>query len=153
MRIEGAPTPLALASGAAFPISMSALSNGPWWFESELATSVLPVTFIGGERPSTDYRERLAEFVEDGGSPLLEARAQSLLFDWSIHGQAVSVAPLVRSYSQQAGRELSNLDVEACREQLAKLSQSGAPAISACGDAVDFELALSLLDPEQATLQ
>lgn len=153
LRIEGAATPLLPAPGAAFPISVSALSNGPLWFENELETTTLAVTFVGGERPTTDYRERLGEFLDSSGSLLLEARARSLIFDWSIYGDVVSVAPLVRRYAEQAGAELSNVDVEACREQLARLSESGAPASSACGDAVDAGLALSLLDPTRATLQ
>jgi hypothetical protein len=153
LRIEGVAAPLLPAPGATFPISVSALSNGPVWFENELDTATLPVTFVGGERPTTDYRERLGEFLDSSGSLLLEARARSLIFDWSIYGNVVSVAPLVRRYAEQAGDELSNVDVEACREQLARLSESGAPASSACGDAVDAERALSLLDPVRATLQ
>jgi hypothetical protein len=153
LRIEGVAAQLLPAPGATFPISVSAFSNGPLWFENELDTATLPVTFVAGERPTTDYRERLGEFLDGSGSLLLEARARSLIFDWSIYGDVVSVAPLVRRYAEQAGDELSNVDVEACREQLARLSESGAPASSACGDAVDAERALSLLDPGRATLQ
>jgi hypothetical protein len=153
LRIEGGVMPLPLAAGAAFPISVSALSDGPRWFESELDKTTLPVNFVAGERPTTDYRDRLREFLDESGSPLLEARAHSLIFDWSIYSDAVSVAPLVRSYADRAGDELSNVDAPACREQLGRGSESSARDFSACGDAVDLGLALSMLDPELATLQ
>jgi hypothetical protein len=153
LRVVGGSKPLALSPSGAFPVSVSALSNGPLGFEDEVYKYTLPVTYVAGERPTADYRQRLDEVLNRGSAPLLEARATALLFDWSIYADVITVAPLVRSYAEQAGEELPDLDTRACREQLAALREAGAPLASACAEALDAGLALGLLDPTRATLQ
>jgi hypothetical protein len=151
LRVEGGAAPLSLLPGFSFPVALTAITSGPMTYERERDKQLLEVTFRGGEPPSTDYLQRLRDFVA-GSAPLLETRARSLLFDWSLYGDVVSVAPLVQTFASHAERELSQLDVDGCTEQLRALRDSGAHA-SACGDARDASLALSAANPELATLQ
>jgi hypothetical protein len=152
LRVAGVE-PLSLLPGLEFPVSLSLITTGPQRFDSEVDKRTLAVTFVGGDTPRTDYVERLRDFVAGATTPLLETRSRGLLFDWSIYGDVVSVAPLSRAYPHEASKELTGLDVDACSEQLRARGSAGAPAPTDCGDAVDLELALSAVDPELATLQ
>lgn len=150
LRVETDAGPLSLLPGSSFPVSLNVVANGPLRYSGERDKQELGVTFVGGDRPRSDYLERLREFVAD--SPLLEARAQSLVFDWSIYPGAVVISPLVKNYAWQAGRDLPELDVEACVEQLRALRDSASASVSACGAAVDLQLALAVVEAERATL-
>jgi hypothetical protein len=152
LRVVGA-APLSMLPGYDFPVSLSLITSGPMRFENEADKRELEVTFRGGDDPSSDYVERLVELVSAGPATLLETRARGLLFDWSIYGDVLSVAPLARTYPHQASSELTQLDVDACTEQLRELGSAGAAPATDCGDAVDLGLALAAVDPELATLQ
>ncbi|HKY36958.1 MAG TPA: hypothetical protein VJN18_13525 [Polyangiaceae bacterium] len=152
LRVAGAP-PLSLLPGFDFPVALSLITTGPVRYENEVDKRELQVTFRGGNAPSSDYLERLVEFVSAGPTGLLETRSRGLLFDWSIYGDALSVAPLARTYPHEASSELADLDVDACSQQLRELGSAGAAPATDCGDAVDLGLALTAVDPQLATLQ
>lgn len=155
LRIQGGSGPLALLPSADFPVLLSAVTRGAMQLEGERDRSVLSLTFTAGATPRSDYQEQALAWLGQHGEPLVETRSRSLLFDWSIQGDQVSIAPLTRSYAQRAAAELPELDAEACT---ASLSALRAPALappdtSACGSARDAVLALSAAEPELLTLQ
>jgi hypothetical protein len=148
-----AASPLSLLPGYDFPVSLTLITTGPVRFASEADKQELDVTFRGGFDPSSDYLERLVDFVRVGSAPLLETRSRGMLFDWSIYGDVLSVAPLARTYPHEASSELAELDVDACTEQLQALGSAGAAPATDCGEAIDLGLALAAVDPDLATLQ
>jgi hypothetical protein len=153
LRIEGGAAPLTLAPGSPFPILVSAVTRGATSWPLEHATSELAVTFVAGESATTDYRDRLRDFLDGGSSALVEMRARGPLFDWAIYDDRVSLSPLVSSYATRAKLELPELDVDVCTEQLRALRKADAPAATACGDARDASLALAAAGTELPTLQ
>ncbi|HYQ18888.1 MAG TPA: hypothetical protein VEQ58_24095, partial [Polyangiaceae bacterium] len=152
LRVVGGGAPLPFLPNLPFPLLVSDVSRGPRALPGELGTDTLRVQFIAGE-PSSDYHERLQDFLATHSEPLLETRVRGPLFDWSIFSDTVSLRSLVESYARGAGRELPALDVDACTEQLRALRDAGAPSAAACGDALDVSLALGATGPEQPTLQ
>ncbi len=153
LRVEGGAAPLTLTPGSAFPVSLSAITNGAMHYANEVDKSALDVEFVLGPHPQSDYLDRLGEFLAAGSPPLLETRARGLLFDWSIYADVLSVAPLLRTYAYQAAKELPELDAEACQEQLQALGKPGAAPLTACPGADDWALALGAVEREGATLQ
>jgi hypothetical protein len=153
LRIAGGAGPLELLPGSAFPLHVSSITRGAVALPQESLNDELSVTFVAAERPSSDYRERLQDWLDSRTEPLLEARARGPLFDWSIYADAVSLASLVGSYAQRAGKELPELDSDACGDQLRALRDPGAPSAAACGDASDASLALAAAGSELPTLQ
>ncbi|HVY28301.1 MAG TPA: hypothetical protein VHB79_17210 [Polyangiaceae bacterium] len=153
LRVLGGATPLTLAPGAAFPILVNAITRGAVSLPSEAETDQLGVTFMPGNPAQSDYRDRLRTWLAGRPEPLLEMRARTPLFDWSIYADTISLAPLVRSYALRAARELEGLDADVCTEQLRALRDADAPAAAACGEARDAELALRAAGSEQVTLQ
>ncbi|HEX2875278.1 MAG TPA: hypothetical protein VHP33_28700 [Polyangiaceae bacterium] len=153
LRVAGGPEPLSLLPGSAFPLHVSSITRGAVALPQESLNDELSVTFVAAERPSSDYRERLQDWLDSRSEPLLEARARGPLFDWTIYSDAVSLASLVGSYAQRAGKELPELDAAACGDQLRALRDPGAPSAAACGDASDAALALAAAGSEQPTLQ
>jgi hypothetical protein len=153
LRISGGSEPLALLPGSAFPLHVSSITRGAVALPQESLNDELSVTFVAAERPSTDYRERLQDWLDSRTEPLLEARARGPLFDWTIYSDAVSLASLMGSYAQRAGKELPELDADACGNQLRALREPGAPSAAACGDASDASLALAAAGAELPTLQ
>jgi hypothetical protein len=153
LRIEGGAAPLTFAPGSSFPILVSAVTRGSASLPVELTNSELAVTYVAGEAATTDYRDRLRDFLDARSVPLLEMRARGPLFDWAIYNDSVSLSPLVSSYAVRAKLELPELDADTCTEQLRALRKADAPAASACGDARDVSLALAAAGTELATLQ
>jgi hypothetical protein len=153
LRVVGGAAPLTLLPGASFPVLVSSVTRGATALPAELFNRELAVTFVADKRPSTDYRERLREFLDARPEPLLETRARGPLFDWSIYDDSVSLASLVRSYASRAQRELPELDADACSDQLRELRDAAAPSPAACGAAADASLALVAAGPELPTLQ
>ena len=153
LRIAGGSEPLALLPGSAFPLHVSSITRGAVALPQESLNDELSVTFVAAERPSSDYRERMQDWLDSRTEPLLEARARGPLFDWTIHADAVSLASLMGSYAQRAGKELPELDSDACGDQLRALRDQGAPSASACGDASDASLAMAAAGAEVPTLQ
>jgi len=152
LRIEGGAAPLTFTPGASFPLLVSSITRGASAFPAEVSNSDLWVTFVAG-KPTSDYRDRLRDFLDGSSSPLLEMRARGPLFDWAIYDDKVSLAPLVHSYAARAKSELPELDVDACSEELRALRNPDAPAAAACGDARDVSLALAAAGTELPTLQ
>jgi hypothetical protein len=152
LRIEGGSAPLSLLPSSAFPVLVSTLTRGAMQYPDELARSALDLTFIAGSRPRSDYRERLREWLGERSEPLSETRSRGLLFEWSIHADLVSIAPLSHSYAQRAAGELPELDAEACAKALGEPALFS-PSTSACGSARDAALAFAIADPELLTLQ
>jgi len=152
LRIAGGAAPLTFTPGASFPLLVSTITRGASAFPSEVSNSDLLVTFVAG-KPTSDYRDRVRDFLDGGSSPLLEMRARGPLFDWAIYDDKVSLAPLVHSYAEHAKSELPELDVDACSEELRALRSPDAPAAAACGDARDVSLALAAAGTELPTLQ
>lgn len=153
LRIAGGSEPLALLPGSAFPLHVSSITRGAVALPQESLSDELSVTFVAAERPSSDYRARLQDWLDSRTEPLLEARARGPLFDWTIYSDAVSLASLMGSYAQRAGKELPDLDSKACGDQLRALRDEGAPSAAACGDASDASLALAAAGSELPTLQ
>ena len=153
LRIAGGTAPLSLQPGLAFPVLVTGVTRGSVAVPSELSNNELQVTFIAQERPASDYRDRLQDWLVARPEPLLEARARGPLFDWAIYDDALSLAPLVASYATRAGKELSGIDATTCAEQLRALRDPEAPSAAACGEASDASLALAAAGPELATLQ
>lgn len=153
LRIAGGAAPLTLLPGAPFPVLVSAVTRGAVALPSELSNSELSVTFTAQKRPTSDYRQRLEDWLTARPEPLLETRARGPLFDWAIYDGTLSLASLVSSYATRAGKELAELDAQLCAEQLRALRDPEAPSAAACGDAVDASLALAAAGPELATLQ
>lgn len=155
LRVQGGATPLAFLPGATFPILVSAVTRGAMQYAGEVDAGALGVTFVAGPKPRSDYRARVGAWFDGRAQPLLETRSRGLLYDWSIHGDLVSIAPLVRSYALRARDELPGLDATACSHALAGLrNQTAAESgLAACAAAGDAALALRAADPELATLQ
>jgi len=153
LRVEGGAAPLTFEPGSSFPILVSAVTRGATSLPVELSNTDLAVTFVSGDTATTDYRERLRDFLDGDSSTLLEMRARGPLFDWAIYNDSVSLSPLVSSYSRRAKTELPDLDVDACAEQLRALRNAAAPAAAACGDALDVSLALAAAGSDLPTLQ
>jgi hypothetical protein len=153
LRIAGGAAPLALLPGSAFPVLVSAVTRGSVALPSELSNGELPVTFVARERPTSDYLDRLQDWLVARPEPLLETRARGPLFDWAIYDDGISLASLVSSYANRAGKELPELDADTCAEQLRGLRQPEAPSASACGNAADASLALAAAGPELSTIQ
>jgi hypothetical protein len=153
LRIVGGATPLALLPGVSFPLLVSSVTRGAVALPTELFNRELSVTFVADRRPSSDYVERVQQWLGSRPEPLLEAREQSLLFDWSIYGATVSPGSLVANYAASAAKELPELDAAACRDQLRALEAPEAPSAAACGDATDASLALAAAGSVRPTLQ
>lgn len=150
LRVVGASSPLALQPGGAFPVLISGITAGPAQWRDELPNDELSVELEPG--PQCDYRERLRDWLVEHQSPLLESRSRQLLFDWSILESTVSLPPLAASYARAASRE-QDFDADECAKQLGQLRRSEAPSVTACGGAMDFQLALLASGNERATLQ
>jgi len=153
LRISGGSAPLSLLAGSAFPVLVSSITRGSAALPKELLNRELAVTFVAAERPASDYRERLQDWLASRPEPLLEARARGPLFDWSIYADSVSLASLMSTYAARAGKELPELDPETCSGQLRALRDADAPSPAACGDASDAALALAAAGAELPTLQ
>jgi hypothetical protein len=170
LRVRGGATPLSLLPAAPFPILLNAITSGAMSYAGEVDASSLDVTFFAGPSeyfagPSkrSDYRARIAEWLGEPADPLagpkrtqsyLETRSRGLVYDWSIHQDLISVAPLIRTYASRASAELPELDVKACGDALADLRTRDSDLDSVdCGAARDASLALRTADPQRVTLQ
>jgi hypothetical protein len=156
LRIRGGASPLSFLPGSPFPILLNAVTRGAATYAGEVDGSALDVTFIAGPNERSDYRARVEGWLAGPADPLLETRSHGLLYDWSIHSDLVSLAPLTRTYAVRAAAELPGLDDEACGNALAALRVTASEPQSepeACGSARDAALALQAADPELATLQ
>jgi hypothetical protein len=155
LRIQGSRSPLALLPSAAFPVLLSAVTRGTMQYRDERDRSALSLTLTAGLEPRSDYHEQARAWLAGHDEPLVETRSRALLFDWSIQGDLVSVAPLTRAYAQRAAAELPDVDADACAHSLAELRDSSSATWDAlaCGSARDAALALSAASPELATLQ
>jgi hypothetical protein len=153
LRIVGGAEPLALRPGVPFPLLVSSVTRGAVALPTELLNRELSLTFVANRRPSSDYVERVREWLGSRTEPLLEARVRGPLFDWSIYDDTVSLGSLVASYAARASNELPELDVDACGDQLRALRDPEAPSAAACGEATDASLALAAVGSELATLQ
>jgi hypothetical protein len=153
IRIVGGATPLALLPGVSFPLLVSSVTRGAVALPTELFNRELSVTFVADRRPSSDYVERVRQWLGSRSEPLLEARAQSPLFDWTIYDDTVSLGSLVANYAARAAKELPELDADSCGDQLRALRETEAPSAAACGDATDVSLALAAAGSERPTLQ
>jgi hypothetical protein len=153
LRIVGGVAPLALRPGVSFPLLISSVTRGGVALPTELFNRELSVTFVADRRPGSDYVERVRDWLGSRPEPLLETRARGPLFDWSIYDDTVSLGSLVASYATRAGKEVPDLDVDGCGDQLRALRDPEAPSAAACGDATDVSLALAAAGSELATLQ
>ena len=153
LRIVGGATPLTLLPGVRFPLLVNSVTRGPVALPAERQNSELSVTFMAAQRPESDYVARVREWLGTRPEPLLEARGRALLFDWSIYDDTVSLGSLVSTYASRAAKEVEDLDVDGCGQQLRALRDPAAPSAAACGDATDAGLALAAAGSEQATLQ
>jgi hypothetical protein len=153
LRIVGGAAPLALLPGVSFPLLVSSVTRGAVALPTELLNRELSVTFVADRRPSNDYVERVQQWLGSRPEPLLEARAQTPLFDWTIYDDTVSLGSLVANYAARAARELPELDADTCGDQLRALRAPEAPSAAACGDATDASLALAAAGSERPTLQ
>ena len=154
LRVRGGTTPLSFLPGASFPILLNAVTRGAATYAGENDVSSLEITYVAGPGRHSDYRARIEGWLAGRGEPLLEARSRALLWDWSIHSELISVAPLIRSYVARAALELPELDTMACGSALAALRAAGSEGDTpACGAARDAALAFQAAHPELATLQ
>jgi hypothetical protein len=154
LRVHGGPAPLSFLPGSPFPIFVNAVTRGAVTYAGEVDVSGLDIAFVAGPSRHSDYRARIDSWLAGRAEPLLETRSRGLLYDWSIHSDLVSVAPLIRSYVARAGVELPDLDAKACGNALAALRVAGSDGgTTACGSARDAALALLTADPQLATLQ
>lgn len=152
LRLAGVAAPLTFSPSGRWPVFVTSITQGPTAFAAETRNDALSVTYVAG-RPASDYRYRVLDWLETHEAPLLEARGQRLLFDWSILADTVSLPPLVQSYARAAALERAEVDADLCGEQLRALRDADAPSLSACPDALDVSLALAASGPEQPTLQ
>jgi hypothetical protein len=156
LRVRGGGTPLSFLPGSPFPILLNAVTRGAATYADEVDGSALDVTFIAGPNERSNYRARVDSWLEGRADPLLETRSRGLLYDWSIHGDLVSLAPLIRTYAARAAAELPDVDEKACGDALAALRAAASepqPEPEACGSARDAALALQAADPQLATVQ
>ncbi|MDF3064775.1 MAG: hypothetical protein K0R38_376 [Polyangiaceae bacterium] len=142
LRISGVSAALSFAPAVSWPVLVNSLSQGPRSWPGEVTNDELGVTFVAG-KPATDYVAKLAEWVRNGGAPLVEARAGSSIFGWSIVADTVSLPPLVRSYARVATEEREDVDADRCTMALQALEDGGASDGTACGGATDASLALA----------
>lgn len=154
LRVQVGATPLPFLPGFRVPIALSAVTRGPSALLGEAAASALPVTFTAGPSRSHDYLQQVRAWDEEHDEPLLEARSRALLFDWTIHADLVTIAPLMRSYAARAVGEGVGLDAEQCSRALNALRSEPdlSAARAACGWAEDAWLALEAAGPSHATL-
>lgn len=154
LRVQGGAAPLAFLPGSPFPVVVNAVTRGAAKYAGELDASILDVTFFAGPSKRSDYRARVEAWLGAGAEAVLETRSRGLLYDWTIYGDLISVAPLIRTYAQRAAAELHDIDANACSNALGDLRDSASAAEpEACGSARDAALALRTADPALATLQ
>jgi hypothetical protein len=156
LRVRGGATPLSFLPGSPFPILVNAVTRGAARYAGEVDCSDLEVTFIAGPGKRSDYRARVESWLAGRADPLLETRSRGLLYDWSIHSDLVSLAPLIRTYAARAALELPELDERACGNALAALRLTASEPnreLEVCGSARDAALALQAAEPELSTLQ
>ncbi len=152
LRLHGVAAPLSFVPSSSWPVLVTTLVAGPSSLPGEAGTEQLRVTFVAG-KPSSDYLGRLEDWIRQDKAPLLETRAGTAVFGWSLLAGAVSLPPLVRSYALAAAAERGDVDADACTEQLQALKRGDAPSATACGDATDASLALAATGVARPVLQ
>jgi hypothetical protein len=138
LRLQGGDAPAELRSREVFPVSLSAVTLGPMKLDAEQDKQRLKVTYHGDDSRH-DYVSAAGAWLAEESAPLIESRGSTLLFDWTLYAERLTVAPLARSYANKAW---ALEDASSCAQQLFALRSPDADPATACGEANDFELAL-----------